>query len=480
MSFELVSPAISILFTQSVAVVLGFLISGFALYKSRINHSLWMVVITLALYFVFFTYSFHQFNFFITILSVNIFLGFLLFNLEKAFFLLSVSTLFFTLELVVYEILWSDYSISQYFVNLLNFSIYAFLALFLKSFLNKNKDLIKSLSLSLSRESALNDAIVESISSGIFFTTDDKRFNPLNAKAKTILKNHNNFNNVLQHVDKNHLYNSYEVSLKNKIYKVSESELNSSAYKNGKVYLVSDETEIKKIEKELEQVRKLAAVGTLSAGLAHEIRNPLAGMSGSLELLKENQEDQKTQEKLFTTVLREIDRLNALVTDFLDFSKPTVNKNDKVEFSQFFEDTLSIVKKDPSAKKVKIVSQVETGTIQADESKLKQVFMNILLNSFQAFDIDRVTDLENQNELPKVLIQGRNLGQKYSLSISDNGVGIPKDELNKIFEPFHTTKDKGTGLGLALSHRILSEHEATVSVDSVEDQGTVFEITFKL
>lgn len=479
LSFELVSPSISRLVIQSMAAVVGFVACSWALFKNTSSLNLFYIVLTLFAYLVFFSLSFHQFNFLVTVLSLNIFLGFLLFKFEKAFFLLSLAIFIFTFELMFYDVLWTDYSASQYLINLITFSLYAFLAIFLKNFLNQNQSLIKTLNLSLKKELALNDAIVESITSGIFISTDDESLTPLNKAAKKILKKSKNFIKNLTHTSYKNKKN-FEFSLNKKIYKVYTSDLDVNGALKGKVYLASDETETKKLEQDLEQARKLAAVGTLSAGLAHEIRNPLAGMSGSLELLKENQEDKKTQDQLFKTVLREIDRLNSLVTDFLNFSKPTVSKEDQIDILPFFEDVLAVIKKDPIAQEVKIITDIESLILKVDESKLKQVFMNIILNAVQAFDEERVNALALNNESPRVTITGKKTRQKFSVLISDNGVGIAQDELNKIFEPFHTTKDKGTGLGLALSHRILSEHDATINVDSVKDQGTVFKITFKL
>ena len=227
-------------------------------------------------------------------------------------------------------------------------------------------------------------------------------------------------------------------------------------------------------EKHLEEAKKLSAIGTLSAGLAHEIRNPLAGISGSIELIKEGHVDEKDSKKLFNTVLREIDRLNLLVTDFLGFAQPEVILNDKIEIKKFTTTLVEFLDKDPRSEGIDVEVNCAEAELWVDQNKLRQVFINLIVNAFQAFP----KKWKEKNTSCKVKIHGEQLDSGYRIKVEDNGMGIKKSDLDKIFEPFHTTKDKGTGLGLALSHRILSGHGASISAASEPGIGTVFTIVF--
>ena len=216
----------------------------------------------------------------------------------------------------------------------------------------------------------------------------------------------------------------------------------------------------------------MAAVGTLAAGIAHEIRNPLAGMSGSIELLavNPNTEDDK---KLFKIILKEIDRLNRLVGEFLDYSKPEKRPEEKVQLQIIIDDVVKFLEtseQKPAQLKIhKNVSPVPV--IFAHSDKLRQAFLNIIINSFQAM---------NKKENPEIWIELKHLASmnRVELSIRDNGCGMSPETKRKMFEPFHTTKPKGTGLGLAITHKILDSHNAQVYVESEIGQGTEFKLIF--
>ncbi len=253
---------------------------------------------------------------------------------------------------------------------------------------------------------------------------------------------------------------------------ISPVDANEAGF-SGHLLIVQDITDLKKMEYSLRQSEKLAAIGQLAAGIAHEIRNPLASISGSIQLLKGLLASDKQDElKLMTIVIREIDRLNNLITEFLDYSRPDVRTQDRINLSELVPELMRIVSLNDRLPVgvQQVVSVSPDCIILGDEAKLKQALMNIMINAYQAM----VTSAE---KVLKVVVE--KLDQEVVLTISDTGCGISSQGLTQIFEPFHTTKSQGTGLGLAITHKILTNHEAQIEVKSQMDHGTEFRLVFR-
>lgn len=412
-------------------------------------------------------------NILISLLSLNIFIAGFLISFHKSFFVLSLSFLIFTGVLF-----WEErqfYALGKifYLANTANFLIYYLIALYFKDFFKRSEVRNFSLSRRLFRQESINDALIFSLDYGVFLIGDSNAVSVKNDSAEKILASGFKESILLDAPE-----GLSEQSVEKRFFKIYKSALKDvNEYRN--VILVYDETEENNLKKELEQEKKLSAIGKLSAGLAHEIRNPLAGISGSIELLKEGYADKEISQKLFKTILREIERLNLLITDFLGFARPEVQKKDEVDFKVFLNDLTDFLKSDSRGQGISLQVHCESKKIKVDENKLRQVFMNFIINAFQAFDDKRIEKLKSNGEQPTVFIEGENLDLGYRIKVRDNGVGIKKSELDSIFEPFHTTKDKGTGLGLAVSHRILEGHSAMVSVESEPGKGTEFSVLFK-
>ncbi len=239
------------------------------------------------------------------------------------------------------------------------------------------------------------------------------------------------------------------------------------------LYFVQDLTQQRQLESQVRQSEKLAAVGGLAAGIAHEIRNPLASISGSIELLgsQAQSEDDKTLMKI---ILKEIDRLNLLISDFLDYAKPEKNPVDLVSLKNLLLETLKLLEKDPRVQgRIRIFQDLQSeASILGDAQKLQQVLMNLLINAIQA--MDKTADPQIQISL------SQSLDHQVLLRIKDNGCGMNEKTKSKLFEPFYTTKSKGTGLGLAMSHKILQSHRCRIVVESQEGLGTEFLLFFPL
>lgn len=242
----------------------------------------------------------------------------------------------------------------------------------------------------------------------------------------------------------------------------------------GYILTFQDLTKVRRLEEFMRQSEKLAAVGQLAAGIAHEIRNPLASISGSIQMLDSMLGSQHgDQKKLMQITMREIDRLNNMITEFLTFVRPDNADLQKMSLSLLISDVLEMVKVNGQLRQG-IVYESEISLeieILGDRDKLKQALLNIVINACQAMEtVDQ----------PKLVVCLVKAGDNCSLRIHDNGIGMDKRTLKRIFEPFLTTKPKGTGLGLAVTHKILEIHDARVFVDSTVDVGTEFVLEFPL
>lgn len=234
--------------------------------------------------------------------------------------------------------------------------------------------------------------------------------------------------------------------------------------------LMRDQTERVKLIETLRQKEKLAAIGQLAAGIAHEIRNPLAGISGSVELLSKETSN-PDDKKLMTIILREISRLNSLITEFLEYSRPEKKPDQIVDLAFIISDTIDNVKRSawvPANTEFK-VSLTSAARVYGVSDKLRQAFLNIFVNAIQAM-------LHVQQ--PKLEVELIEKGQQLVVKINDVGSGMTEEVKNRIFEPFFTTKTKGTGLGMALTHKILEMHNVEVQIESQLQVGTTFYLTF--
>lgn len=242
----------------------------------------------------------------------------------------------------------------------------------------------------------------------------------------------------------------------------------------GFIVTFHDLTRVRRLEFAMRQSEKMAAVGQLAAGIAHEIRNPLASMSGSIQLLDAGfSSEQAEEKKLMRIALREIDRLNNLITEFLDFVRPELMKDDPVDINAVLRDVLEMAKMNKNLRSEirQVVQLGATQTIPGHRDKLKQAVLNIVMNAYQA-----MSDSEN----PSIEVKSEDRENSVVVTIRDHGCGIDEVGLRRIFEPFHTTKPRGTGLGLAITHKIIENHAGRIYVESSKGSGTEFTLEFKI
>jgi len=258
----------------------------------------------------------------------------------------------------------------------------------------------------------------------------------------------------------------------------------------GHVVIFQDVTDVVEMEANLRQSERLAALGELSASIAHEIRNPLAAISGSIEMLqggRAGQAESIDSEQLMNIVLREVGRLNHLISDFLSYARPGPLNPETVQLQEVIADVLKMFDAArPDA--VEIDLSVEDGlTVFADSGQLRQVLWNLVLNAADAMPNGgqlRVSarvfpERDSQEDASGCRKgQGEEEGKArwLEIAISDDGSGIPQDQLDRIFDPFFTTKANGSGLGLATVHRIVENHGGSVRLESELGVGTTVRI----
>ncbi len=245
----------------------------------------------------------------------------------------------------------------------------------------------------------------------------------------------------------------------------------SSGKSAGDILTVEDLTERVTLRQRMERIERLASLGRLSAGIAHEIRNPLTGVSLLLDELHDRLLSNPSDQGLIRRALEEIERLEGLVGELLNFASVSHLSLEPGDIGAVLRDTLFLVNKQCQKAGVDLVEELEEALpmFPLDQSKLKQAFLNLLTNGLEAMPQGGTLSVRARTEAGQVQV-----------SISDTGEGISTDRLPLIFEPFYTSKGEGTGLGLAITHQIVSDHGGRIEVESAPGQGSIFTLWFPL
>ena len=243
----------------------------------------------------------------------------------------------------------------------------------------------------------------------------------------------------------------------------------------GIIIAFQDISKIKSMEADLKKADRLAALGELSARIAHEVRNPLAAISGSVQLIAQGERVAAPDKKLLEIVLRETDRLNELIGDFLAYARPTQPMKMSIQLRPFIADLTALLLKDPRFEHVVVCNDsLEDLFIEVDRDQFQQVFWNLLVNAADAMPAGGKICIGSEILANQDL--GVYLGDVVKIIVSDNGTGMSREEMKRVFEPFFTTKQGGTGLGLATVYRIVEAHSGVILMDSTYGAGTTFTI----
>ena len=223
------------------------------------------------------------------------------------------------------------------------------------------------------------------------------------------------------------------------------------------------------MEQAVARAERLAGIGRLAANIAHEIRNPLASISGSVEVLKSLPGADAETRNLVDIAVREVDRVNALISNLLDYARPRSEDRQRLDLGEMVTEIAKIFEQERRMKDVHLQLHTQTGVwVEAASGQMQQVLWNLLRNAVEAMPEGGTIYLAaaQKNTVPPEAI----------LMVRDTGVGIARDDLDHIFEPFFSRKTGGTGLGLATTARIVEDHKGTIDVLSQRGKGTTFTV----
>jgi two-component system sensor histidine kinase PilS (NtrC family) len=243
----------------------------------------------------------------------------------------------------------------------------------------------------------------------------------------------------------------------------------------GYIYTFQDVTDVKRFEQNARLQQRLAAVGEMAAGIAHEIRNPLASMSGSMQMLKQELPLSTDQAQLMDIVLKESERLNQTIKSFLAYARPQRFSLQKLDLRELVHETAMLLRNSTDIEdthRIEVEQSDAPVIIDADEAQIRQIIWNLATNGLRAMPDGGTLRLFAVHE-----VAGSELAV---LRVEDEGVGIPPEEVDKIFQPFRGSFGKGTGLGLAIVHRIVTDYEGRIEVRPRPGGGTIFRVTFPM
>lgn len=243
----------------------------------------------------------------------------------------------------------------------------------------------------------------------------------------------------------------------------------------GFMYTFQDVTDVKRLERHAQLQQRLAAVGEMAAGIAHEIRNPLASMSGSMQILRQELHLSDDQSRLMDIVLRESDRLSDTIRSFLAYARPQRLAIQHLDLRQVVQDAATLLRNSPEVgehHRVEIANAAEPVMVDADENQIRQIIWNLATNALRA--------MPKGGRLRVSATIDRRAGAPAHaiLLMEDEGVGIAERDVETIFQPFQGTFGKGSGLGLAIVHRIVTGYNGRIDVQSVPGKGTTFRVSF--
>jgi two-component system sensor histidine kinase PilS (NtrC family) len=366
------------------------------------------------------------------------------------------------------------------FINLFAFLAIAHLASQLVAKLRQARVQLKDASGALQDLQILHENIIQSVSSGLITTGLDGRITLVNSAAQKLLErtpeqllgkpvtqlfldplpNGESQTHAEVRFD---TVTTFRKTVRVRVAALSGPERGALGY----VYALDDLTEIRRLEREVRMQDRLAAVGRLAAAIAHEIRNPLTSIAGSVSMLSGIPEMSDEHRHLLDIVTRESQRLNGIITDFLAYSRGKQYHFDKTDLVRLLEDTLTLMRHRMTAENTGITIESKCAVPEAwaiaDGDRIKQVFWNIAENAVRA--------MRNGGSL-KVGIERH--GDDWQVSFADTGTGMTTQQTEKIFEPFQSNFEGGTGLGLAVVYQIVQAHEGKVWARSKPGQGTTF------
>jgi two-component system, NtrC family, sensor histidine kinase PilS len=383
----------------------------------------------------------------------------------------------------------ANYILYTIFVHILAFYLTAFLTGHLAERLRKSESALQEKVIDYEELERLNSSIVSNIGSGLLTINNEGKIRVFNryAAETTGITHEEAYDRPLLEIM------SGFTPFAERIFALCRGEIEHQSTKGGMMILgfksvpfadkegnpvgaiidFQDLTQLKRMEAELQKADRLAAIGELSARIAHEIRNPLASISGSVQLIAQGDRIDVADKKLLNIIIRETERLNGLIRDFLAYARPSQPVKLPVYLKQLILDISSLLETDPHFKNVIISNNCpEWLTVPVDRDQMQQVFWNLFINAAEAMPSGGVIKID------AVIVPAREYGtgsgEKVKIVVADNGAGMTLKDVQNVFEPFFTTKPEGTGLGLATVYRVIESHNGTILVESSCNSGTTF------
>jgi two-component system sensor histidine kinase PilS (NtrC family) len=342
----------------------------------------------------------------------------------------------------------------------------------------------------LSRLQAFHESVVQSIPSGVFTTDAEGRLTWLNHAALDMTGYETGavlyrpwwdvFGGKRDHASRA-MPASFEVEGlradgSRLVLGMTLSPLTEGNTPVGLVGVFKDLTQVRDLEEEVRRREWFAKIGEMSAGMAHEIRNPLGGMAGALQMLRREPALDAENARLMDIATREATRLNAIVTEFLRYSRPPDLNVKECDLRELVDDTVALIRHDGQVQETQDVvlrHEEHLPRIQVDPDKMKQVFWNLAMNGLQAMPSGGTLAISTGC---RRVTSGKRSGEVVEVMIQDTGAGIRREDLNRIFLPFFTTKKDGSGLGLATAQRIVDQHGGWIRVEGEEGRGARFTV----
>ena len=385
----------------------------------------------------------------------------------------------------------ATYVLYTIFINAVAYFLTAFLTGYLAERARKSEDALLEKEIDYEELERLNSSIVSNLDNGLLTLNNDGKIRVFNRYAAELtgLTQEDAYDRSLWEIfpgfasmeQAGRLNPRGEVEYQNSLgdkltleYKVVPLH-DREGQRTGDIVSLQDITRFRRLESQLKRADQLAAIGELAARIAHEIRNPLASISGSVQLIAQSDRIAPGDERLLDIVVCETERLNDLIRDFLTYARPGLPLKIPIALKEFLSDLTVLLQADQKFTNVGIeLDFPDKFVVEADRDQLQQVLWNLLVNAAEAMPSGGVITVKG--DLLTGVDMGIYMGDVARISISDNGKGMSRENMGKVFEPFFTTKSGGNGLGLATVYRIVEAHAGVIQVESQFEEGTTFTI----
>ena len=252
---------------------------------------------------------------------------------------------------------------------------------------------------------------------------------------------------------------------------------------DGAVMIIRDLSRIKELEGTLRRADRLSILGTLAAGLAHEIKNPLGGIKGAAQLLAMELPEENALQDYTQIMIKEVERINFIIEELMDLGNPRTPEFDEVDLAKILDDIILLQKEAARSQNTKFTLRIDPSIppVQGDENLLTRLFLNLIKNAREAIPRDGEVTIETRIASNYHMTSpGRRSSPMVDITVSDTGCGIAPDEMDRIFTPYFTTKIKGSGLGLAISQKIIEDHNGLLKIESTRGEGTTITVSLPL